>query len=413
MKTSLKKQLCDYWEIIECATKGKRSAMEDSSAFLCPFSSDTSLLVSVFDGHVGNRCSNYLSQILPLELQKSTKSTMSGILSKEVILEVFNNTDQKWLESVKGKGIEDGSTALCVVLDGSELVVANCGDSRAFLYQGGQTIVLTRDHVPTDNEERARIIKAGGSVLGGRLQGKLGVSRAFGNYEFKESHYLSSEPEINQITLTPEAEFLVLGCDGLYEQFSNEEIVKFIKNGLTTHSLEEVIQELVVEAIDRGAEDNITIMVVKFSKSYKKLLKKKAKQLSKSSQNLLPFSKGKSLRTSGKTAIKSPHLESISHSDPGRTLKKDYSLLRTSGKHPITHSSCPADPSKSSIQLPPLPIPVDSKSRKIQESKKKKQSPSPPRSAKESKNIDVYEDKISKSHTGVKSIISRALTKSG
>jgi serine/threonine protein phosphatase PrpC len=411
MKTS-KKQLCDYWEIIECTTKGKRSAMEDSSAFLCPFTSDTSFLVSVFDGHVGNRCSNYLSQSLPNELQKSTRSTMSGILSKEVILEVFNNTDQKWLESVKGKGIEDGSTALCVVLDGPELVVANCGDSRALLCQGGQTLVLTRDHVPTDNEEKLRIIKTGGSVLGGRLQGKLGVSRAFGNYEFKESRYLSSEPEINQLTLTPEVEFLVLGCDGLYEQFSNEEIVKFIKNGLMTHSLEEVIQELVAEAIDRGAEDNITIMVVKFSKSYKKLLKKKAKQLSKSSQNLLAFSKGKALRTSGKTAVKSP--ESISHSDPGRTLKKDYSLLRTSGKHPITHSSCPADPSNYfPIQLPPLPLPVDSKSKKIQESKKKKQSPSPPRSAKESKNIDVSEDKISKSHTGVKSIISRALTKSG
>jgi serine/threonine protein phosphatase PrpC len=154
-------------------------------------------------------------------------------------------------------------------------MVVNCGDSRAILYQGGQMLALTRDHRPEDYEEKQRIIKQGGTVIGGRLQGKLGVSRAFGNSEFKESKYLICEPEIKEMNLDYDAQFLVIGCDGLFEKLSNFEIVNFIKNNIPTKSLEEVIQELVEEALDRGTEDNITVMVVKFKKAYKKLLKKK------------------------------------------------------------------------------------------------------------------------------------------
>jgi len=111
-------------------------------------------------------------------------------------------------------------------------------------------------------------------VIGGRLQGKLGVSRAFGNYEFKAAKYLVSDPEIKEVTLESDAHFLVMGCDGLYEKFSNDEIVSFIKQKISSKPLEAIIQQLVDEALDRGTEDNITVMVVKFKKAYKKLLKK-------------------------------------------------------------------------------------------------------------------------------------------
>jgi len=260
---------------VEGTTKGNRPSMEDASALLYPFKSSSSLFLGVFDGHGGISCSNYISSTLPSELQKLTKQSKASLPSEELIQQVFYSTDQQWLDVAKNKSLEDGSTALCVALDGSDLIVANCGDSRAILYQGGRIIPLTRDHIPEDNEEKQRINKLGGSVIGGRLQGKLGVSRAFGNYEFKEAKYLVSDPEIKEVTLESDAQFLVLGCDGLYEKFSNDEIVCFIKNKISAKPLEEVIQELVDEALDRGTEDNITVIVVKFKKAYKKLLKKK------------------------------------------------------------------------------------------------------------------------------------------
>jgi len=68
--------------------------------------------------------------------------------------------------------------------------------------------------------------------------------------------------------------------------FSNEEIISYIKNGLVNSSLENVVKELVAEAIDRGSEDNITIIVVKFDKAFKKLLKKRARKHSGKTQSL-------------------------------------------------------------------------------------------------------------------------------
>jgi len=287
MKNNLKKLQSDFWEIVQYDTQGKRSAMEDYSHFMVPFtSSETSLLLSVYDGHAGHRCAEFLAHSLPAELRKETLNSNSSLgggsvlPSEEGIKKIFKALDQMWLDSAAKKEpkIEDGSTALCVALDCSDLLIANCGDCRAILSQGGQTVALTRDHKPTDEVEHQRIVNYGGTVFGGRLQGKLAVSRAFGNYEFKELQILSSEPEIQHVSLSPDVEYLVVGSDGLYEHFTNEEIISFLKNGLIRKNLESVVKELVEEAIDRGAEDNITILVVKFEKGFKKLLKKRAKK---------------------------------------------------------------------------------------------------------------------------------------
>jgi len=227
--------------------------------------------------------------------------------------ETFDVVNRSWLESARTGRFEDGSTTLCILLSNNMLMVANTGDSRALLYQGGQTVVLSKDHVPSDKEEGERIVKLGGSVIGGRLQGKLGVSRAFGDYLFKETNqnYLVVEPDIKKFTLTVDVEFLVVGCDGLYEEFQNDEIIEFIRTRLERKDcLQKIVQDLVEEAIDRGALDNITVIVVKFEKVFKTIIKKyqKIKNLAKS-QTLIPKGKdackqtGLSLRTSGKHPI--------------------------------------------------------------------------------------------------------------
>jgi len=343
-------------------------------------------------------CSNYISNTLPSEIQKLAKQRKTLLPSEEIIQQVFYSTDQQWLDFAKNKSLEDGSTALCLALDGSDLIVANCGDSRALLYQGGRIIPLTRDHKPEDNEEKQRITKLGGSVIGGRLQGKLGVSRAFGNSEFKEARYLVSDPEIKEVTVECDAQFLVLGCDGLYEKFSNDEIVCFIKNKMSSKPLEEVIQELVEEAIDRGTEDNITVIVVKFKKAYKKLLKKNKKNLSKSQKFL--STKVISLKTSGK--IKGRPSEPIFISEPnGKPKNKGISWsrsptvansldnpLRIAGRHPIPQgqSSPPKDSS------PIFPTGILQLDKKYQPNPPKTQH-SPPKSTRDCIVMDITEGK--------------------
>jgi len=391
MKLTTKKQQCEYWEIVECTTKGNRPTMEDASVLLYPFKSSCSMFLGVFDGHGGVNCSNYLSNILPSEIQKLTKLSKALLPSEEMMQKVFYSTDQQWLELAKNKSLEDGSTALCLALDGSDIIVANCGDSRAILYQGGRIIPLTRDHIPEDNEEKQRITKLGGSVIGGRLQGKLGVSRAFGNCEFKEAKYLVSDPEIKEVNVESDAQFLVLGCDGLYEKFTNDEIVCFIKNKMASKPLEEVIKELVDEALDRGTDDNITVIVVKFKKAYKKLLKKNKKNLNKSQKFL--SSKVISLKTSGKIKVRPS--EPIFISEPNGKPKNKDNPLRVAGRHPIPHGGQSSPPKDTS---PIFPIGILQLDKKYQPNPPKTQH-SPPKSARDCIIMDITEEKnIIRSH---------------
>ena len=57
-----------------------------------------------------------------------------------------------------------GCTAVVAVVKGSELWVANAGDSRAVLCRGGQALALSEDHKPQSETERNRITAAGGFV---------------------------------------------------------------------------------------------------------------------------------------------------------------------------------------------------------------------------------------------------------
>jgi len=375
--------------------------MEDSSSYLYPFTSASSVLVGVFDGHCGGQCSSFIASTLPAELQKQTKQLLKNQFpSQELLQEVFTSTDRQWLQHAKTKTIEDGSTALCLVLDGPDLIVANCGDSRALLYQAGDTIALTRDHIPEDPDEKKRIINLGGSVIGGRLQGKLGVSRAFGNIEFKECKYLTSDPEVKEVTLESDAEFLVIGCDGLFEHFSNEEIMSFIKTQISWKPLEVIVKDLVEEALDRGTGDNITVLVVKFNKAYSKLLKKSKKPLSKSLKTF-PVSKGSGLKTSGKNKI-SPSPMSFSEPCAGPVKVKKDNPLRTAGKHPISNTSLTLDPGSL------FPLDVVKKHRKSNSLSKSPLSKTPTSRS----FLDFPEEKPLKSHGLKSSLFGRTLTKS-
>jgi len=64
---------------------------------------------------------------------------------------------------------------------------SNLGDSRAVLWsKEGETIALSEDHKPDDDVEFDRIEAAGHFVEDSRVDGNLALSRAFGDYVFKD-----------------------------------------------------------------------------------------------------------------------------------------------------------------------------------------------------------------------------------
>jgi serine/threonine protein phosphatase PrpC len=79
-----------------------------------------------------------------------------------------------------------GCTANVILFeDMKKLWVANAGDSRCVLAREGAAVALSVDHKPENEEEKARIEKAGSVIQEGRVDGNLNLSRAIGDMRYK------------------------------------------------------------------------------------------------------------------------------------------------------------------------------------------------------------------------------------
>ncbi|KAK4819899.1 hypothetical protein QYF61_014634 [Mycteria americana] len=165
-----------------------------------------------------------------------------------------------------------GTTCLIALLSDKELTVANVGDSRGVLCdKDGNAIPLSHDHKPYQLKERKRIKRAGGFISfngSWRVQGILAMSRSLGDYPLKNLNVVIPDPDILTFDLDKlQPEFMILASDGLWDAFSNEEAVRFIKERLDEPHFG--AKSIVLQSFYRGCPDNITVMVVKFRNSSK------------------------------------------------------------------------------------------------------------------------------------------------
>ncbi|KAI5430279.1 hypothetical protein KIW84_034747, partial [Lathyrus oleraceus] len=111
---------------------------------------------------------------------------------KEALLRAIHDIDVRFSEEASRNNIHSGSTATVVLVADDKFLVANIGDSKAFLcsenFQSpkeAKVKELTRDHHPDREDERTRVEAAGGQVLnwGGlpRVNGQLAITRAIGD----------------------------------------------------------------------------------------------------------------------------------------------------------------------------------------------------------------------------------------
>ncbi|RXM33149.1 Protein phosphatase 1L [Acipenser ruthenus] len=215
----------------------------------------------------------HLPEVLKQQLLNYEKDKENSVLSYQSILEQhILSIDKEMLDKLSASYDEAGTTCLVALLSDKELTVANVGDSRGVLCdKDGNAIALSHDHKPYQLKERKRIKRAGGFISfngSWRVQGILAMSRSLGDYPLKNLNVIIPDPDILTFDLDKlQPEFMILASDGLWDAFSNEEAVRFIKERLDEPHFG--AKSIVLQSFYRGCPDNITVMVVKFRNSSK------------------------------------------------------------------------------------------------------------------------------------------------
>lgn len=276
----------------------------------------------VFDGHGGKEISQFVSHHFTKELV-ANKSCQSGDLErglKETFLrmdEIMTNAESieeikkyarksKEEDDIQAKNnpqdtqaamiaalvppkdpesndisMRTGCTACVMGVDelSKKLIFANAGDSRVVMCKRGIATAMSDDHKPELEREKSRIYKADGWISDGRVKGNLNLTRGFGDLEYKqnknlkpEEQMITADPEIKIEFCTDDVDFIIIGCDGIWDCLTNQAACDFVmerlkKNpeGRISAIIEEMMDNICAKDLynETGVGcDNMTCMII-------------------------------------------------------------------------------------------------------------------------------------------------------
>ncbi|GER24870.1 protein phosphatase 2C family protein [Striga asiatica] len=255
------------------------------------------------------------------------KVTLSAILDesfpfellKEALLSAIHDIDTTFSKDASKYNISSGTTATVVLLADSQILVANLGDSKAFLcseiYQSpseakatvfrvvrerradgvssslkeyhhlksiasnGWTYLiakeLTNDHHPDRHDEKSRVESAGGNITKwagvARVNGHLAVSRAIGDIHFKNFGVISVPEVTDWLPLTENDSYVIVASDGVFEKLKPQDICDILWEPLShfttspdfnSSCLYSLADCIVNTAFERGSMDNLAAITI-------------------------------------------------------------------------------------------------------------------------------------------------------
>jgi protein phosphatase len=145
-----------------------------------------------------------------------------------------------------------GTTLVAILAARDRVALAHVGDSRAYLVRRGRIRCLTDDHSLVGELLRRRQIDEQAALRHPHrhvLTRAVGVRRAV-------------QPDLAEVTPLAGDGFLMCS-DGLTAHVGDEEIAELVAAG---RDPQEVCDALVARANERGGEDNITVVLVRYEK---------------------------------------------------------------------------------------------------------------------------------------------------
>ena len=277
---------------------GRRPTMEDAFSFVSNYGGHPDdVFIGLYDGHSRADAALFAAKVHPevllelLNLDSSpssssdsltssstsspTSSSTSSSIDAQKVSEAIRNSFQLLNERLGALVQKDpsirhcGSTGVLCYVAGDTCHFANVGDSRAVLCRAGNAIRLTYDHKPADDEDRIR--ELGGNVVShrssssgaviDRVNGQLAVSRSIGDLYMHP--WVTVEPYVGSIVLGDQDQFLIIGCDGVWDEVSDQAAVDLVHESLAIKQDPYFCSARLRDyAYSLGSDDNISVIVL-------------------------------------------------------------------------------------------------------------------------------------------------------
>jgi serine/threonine protein phosphatase PrpC len=232
-------------------TIGARPSMEDTLVVWRWFVQGLSVY-AIIDGHGGSETASQSAYLIPRlfrEIPSKAISEMSTVF-RQVNIEL------------QRRNVHDGAAIVVALVGQNEIGVAHLGDARAVIVKKDLSCVsLTLDHKATERSEIDLLKENRSFVDQNRTAGVLAVSRAIGDFDIPG---VGRVPAMTQWVRRPDDYRLVLGCDGVFDVISNDEIGQIIGHEGNMQRAAYLLRNV---ASARGSQDNISVIVVNLTRN--------------------------------------------------------------------------------------------------------------------------------------------------
>jgi protein phosphatase 2C family protein 2/3 len=258
-------------------------------------------MYAVLDGLSGSLCAEFIKNNL---FKFITDEPNFLTNTSQALRRAFSRADQAFLEYVqakaaRGNGLDkSGASAIVLVVIQDICYIASLGNCRAIMGggMGSRSYNLYREHTLCEDNERKRVIRAGGNVQRSQYEalkhfgepsseatsqhqfriypGGLTLTRTFGHIDAKSKVFggspkvILSHPDVHYFKLTQEHDFILIGSSGTFQSLTNQELLRHFYSSVRGEGVQErlgtALSETLQQAVEKEAGENVSVLAVAF-----------------------------------------------------------------------------------------------------------------------------------------------------
>ncbi len=235
---------------------GEREYFEDAHLLVLDFLGDSAKVFGgVFDGHSGTEVASLASKRFSPVFQDALSRLK---VESKALEETFAILHEETVD------MKSGSVVAVFYLTGRDLYVANVGDSEILLVSDSDHLVLTECHRLSNQQERMRVIEAGGLIRDPYVLNIDGTglmcTRSMGDHDFRKAGVIHN-PYIGRYEFRANDRWLVAASDGLWDVMKPSEVAAIARRMTTARAMTEALHTEARKV--RRTEDNLTLLVIR------------------------------------------------------------------------------------------------------------------------------------------------------